>query len=428
MSMNMNIKEMNKAEFLRECGQDVQPLVSERERIERAVFRRVQEAFRLERVQQSDFMGSTGYGYGDMGRDKLGRVFARAMESEDAIVRPHIMSGTHALSIALSATLKPGDTLLSVTGTPYDTIHSVIGITSHPSSLMSSGVSYDEIPLLNDSDGGGIDYASLGDCAARFNSQHDKHGRLMIYAQRSRGYAHRRSLMPDEFATLAEYAHNIDKNIIVMVDNCYGEFVCEHEPTYYGADLMAGSLIKNPGGGLAPSGGYIAGRVDLVEQASQRLSAPGIGREIGSYEPGYRLFYQGLYLAPHIVSQALHNATLLARAFQKLGMAVSPAWDAQRGDIVQSIRLGSLRLVEAFCAAVQASSPVDAFATPLAWDMPGYADKVVMAAGTFVSGSSIEFSADAPAREPYDVYFQGGLTAQQGYIFLENFLGNASLS
>jgi len=251
----------------------------------------------------------------------------------------------------------------------------------------------------------------------------------MVYAQRSRGYSTRRSILPDELGRLSEFVHSLNKDIIVMVDNCYGEFVCEHEPPYFGVDLIAGSLIKNPGGGLAPTGGYIAGRADLVELASQRLTAPGIGREIGSYEPGLRLFYQGLYLAPHIVSEAMKGVILIAHAFERLGFHVSPAWDEsikKRSDIVQSIRLGKPELVEAFCVAVQASSPVDSFVTPESWTMPGYADKVIMAAGTFVSGSSIEFSADAPLREPYDVFMQGGLTSQQGHIFLEHFLNSVS--
>ncbi|MDR2506221.1 MAG: methionine gamma-lyase family protein, partial [Oscillospiraceae bacterium] len=308
---------MKTEEYLDFCTAELAPVFRRFEAVERVVFRRVQEAFRRERVQQSDFMGSTGYGYGDVGRDKLGRVFARAFECEDALVRPQIMSGTHAISTALFGLLRHGDTMLCVSGEPYDTLKSAI------SAFPQFGIHYEQTELIHS----GLDYESIKNRLAAGDVK-------MVYAQRSRGYASRRSLLPDELGRLAQLAHGIDKNIIVMVDNCYGEFVLEHEPTYYGADVIAGSLIKNAGGGLAPTGGYIAGKREYVETAAERLTVPGIGREIGSYEAGLRLFYQGLFIAPHTVCEALKNAALIALALYGKGYRVSPAADEARTCIV----------------------------------------------------------------------------------------------
>ncbi|MDR1570037.1 MAG: methionine gamma-lyase family protein [Oscillospiraceae bacterium] len=386
------------------------PYFAERDRIERIAFRRVQRAFSEERVQTSDFAPSTGYGYNDMGRDKLDRVFARALECEDAIVRPQIVSGTHALAAALFGLLRPGDILIAATGKPYDTLDGVIGYAvEHQGSLRAHGIGYKQIEL--DADGA----PDLPAIRAAITD-----GARVVAVQRSRGYAARPSLMPEQIDEIANEAHALRADAIVLVDNCYGEFTREHEPLR--ADLLVGSLIKNPGGGLAPTGGYIAGRADLVERVADRLTSPGIGREVGSYAGGYRLFYQGLYAAPHAVAQASRIGILTARVFEMLGYETNPRSDAPRGDIVQAVRLRSEQRVKSLCRAVQEASPVDAFAVPESWDMPGYSDQVIMAAGTFVSGASIELSADAPMRPPYDVYIQGGLTLAHGRIMLENAL------
>jgi cystathionine beta-lyase family protein involved in aluminum resistance len=385
----------------------------ERERIEAACFRRVLDAFRRCRVSAADFTGSTGYGYNDRGRENLERVFAYALECEDALVRPQIVSGTHAISLALFGLLNNGDGILSVTGKPYDTLDAVIGIggrRANRGSLAASGVRYERVELLDsgEPDLEMIERALLADRNIR-----------VVYIQRSRGYAWRSSLSPDQIGEAASLAHSVDPSIIVMVDNCYGEFTREHEPSYSGADVLAGSLIKNAGGGLAPTGGYIAGRRDLVERVAERLTCPGIGREVGSYESGYRLYYQGLFAAPHAVCQACQAGIMTARAFGSLGFRVNPSWDDARNDIVQTVRLGDPSLVRRVCEAVQACSPVDSYAAPVPDDMPGYADPIIMAAGTFVSGSSIELSADAPMREPYDLFIQGGLTRAHARVMLE---------
>ena len=392
-----------------EC--DCSPVFARLDGVERAVFARVHTAFVAERVQTSDFAPSTGYGYGDIGRDKLDRVFARALECEDALVRPQIVSGTHALAVALFGLLKPGDSLLAATGKPYDTLDSVIGYAKpHPGSLKEYGVGYRQVELS----GGAPDIPAI---RAAIDSR-----TRVVAVQRSRGYASRPSLSPVQIGEIADAVHSINSNIVVLVDNCYGEFTRVHEPSYYGADALVGSLIKNPGGGLAPTGGYIAGRADAVERVAQRLTSPGIGREVGSYAGGYRLFYQGLYGAPHAVSQAMRVGALTARAFELAGYGVNPRYDAERDDIVQALRLGTPERVVAYCRAVQESSPVDAFAAPEPWDMPGYTDPVIMAAGTFISGASIELSADAPMRAPFDVYSQGGMTLAHGRLMLERAL------
>ncbi|MDR3085080.1 MAG: methionine gamma-lyase family protein [Christensenellaceae bacterium] len=371
---------------------------------EQSCFERVLNAFRECRVASRHFAPSTGYGYGDEGRETLEKLFAKALFAEDALVRPSIASGTHALALSLFGLLRPGDTLLSASGKPYDTLESVIGIGEAgkgQGSLAEYGIRYAQVDLKAD---GGIDMDAL-------HTALEQNPSIRVVAlQRSRGYAWRPSLSLTQIGQACKLVHKKSPHIIVLVDNCYGEFVEETEPTSVGADLIAGSLIKNPGGGLAPTGGYIAGRAALVERCAYRLTSPGIGREVGSYQAGYGPFYQGLFQAPHTVAQALKGAALFGMVFETLGFAVNPPPGAPRGDIIQAVEFGSAERLIAFCQAVQAASPVDSFAVPEPWAMPGYQDAVIMAAGSFVSGSSIELSADAPLRKPYIGYLQGALS------------------
>ncbi|MDD2648230.1 MAG: methionine gamma-lyase family protein [Eubacteriales bacterium] len=372
---------------------------------------RVLEVFSAEEVAARHFAPTTGYGYDDVGRDTLERIFARLFHADKAIVRPHIVSGTHALSLCLFGLLLPGDELLSATGRPYDTMQTVIGLTDDKvGTLAEMGVSYRETEMKD----GGIDVPSV------LASVNEKTKVVMV--QRSRGYAWRRSLVPSDIEPLARELKARFPKIILMVDNCYGEFICKNEPTDFGADVCVGSLIKNLGGGIAPTGGYLVGRADVIERIACRLTAPGIALEEGSYAASYRPFYQGLFMAPHTVSQALKTAVLAARTFEKLGMKTTPAYNETRGDIIQAIEMTKPERLVAFCQGIQMASPVDSMALPEPWDMPGYADKVIMAAGTFVSGASIELSADAPMREPYTAYMQGALTLAHGRIAIKKAL------
>lgn len=367
---------------------------------EQECFERVLLSMQAERVAVQHFAPTTGYGYDDIGRDTLERVFARVMQAEAALVRPQIVSGTHALAIALFGLLRPGERLLSAVGKPYDTLEQVIGIGGHSDgSLADWGVGYDEAALMAD---GTPDISGI---VAALTPQ-----TRCVLVQRSRGYDWRPSLTLAQIGEICDAVHANQPDAVVLVDNCYGEFTCAQEPTAVGADVIVGSLIKNPGGGLAPTGAYIAGKQRQVERIAARLTSPGIGAEVGSYAGSYQPFYQGLFLAPHTVSQALMGASLAARVFAQAGYAVSPAYDAQRCDIIQAIRFDEPSRLIAFCQAIQAAAPVDSFATPEPWDMPGYQHQVIMAAGTFVSGASIELSADAPIRPPYIAYLQGGLT------------------
>ena len=369
---------------------------------------RVLDAFQKHAVAVRHFAPSTGYGYGDAGRDTLEAIFAELFGTQAAIVRPQIASGTHALSLCLFGLLLPGDELLYVSGTPYDTLHGVIGTQGNGiGSLREMGVQYAQVEL---DAAGRIDLAAIR-AAMKPNTR-------VVAVQRSRGYSTRRSLTPPEIAPLAAMLHADYPNACLMVDNCYGEFVEQQEPTFYGADLCVGSLIKNPGGGLAPTGGYIVGSAELIERISYRLTAPSIGLEVGSYAASYQPFYQGLFLAPHVVAQALRTATLAAAIFTELGMPTTPAPDAPRTDIIQALTLGTPERLVAFCQGIQMASPVDSMALPEPWDMPGYQEQVIMAAGTFVSGASIELSADAPMREPHVAYLQGGLTYSHGKLAL----------
>lgn len=380
------------------------------DRNEEVCTRRVLAAFQKQQVAYRHFAPTTGYGYDDVGRDTLERIFADLFGTEAAIVRPQIASGTHAISLCLFGLTLPGDEILSATGMPYDTLEGIIGWDEKQTpvgSLKEMGVSYRQVELTAQ---GEIDV----DAVERAITPKTR----LVIAQRSRGYAWRPSLMPEAFQSLADMLHTRHPGVRLMVDNCYGEFVCEREPSHYGADVCVGSLIKNPGGGLAPTGGYIAGRADAIERISYRLTAPGIGLEVGSYAASYQPFYQGLFMAPHTVAQALKTACLAAQVFEDLGMVTTPPAASKRADIIQAIQMKTPERLVAFCQGIQMASPIDSMALPEPWDMPGYQDQVVMAAGTFVSGASIELSADAPMREPYTAYLQGGLTYAHGRIAL----------
>ncbi|MBE0601755.1 MAG: methionine gamma-lyase family protein [Firmicutes bacterium] len=368
---------------------------------------RVLWQFQSHQVAARHFSHTTGYGYGDIGRDTLEAIYADLFASEAAIVRPQIASGTHALSLALFGLLLPGDELLSVTGKPYDTLDGVIGI-SEPGigSLREMGVQYSQIEMTDD----GLDLEAIAN-AIKPNTK-------VVYVQRSRGYALRKPLMPKDFAPLKALLESAASGAYLVVDNCYGEFTQTQEPTHYGADVCVGSLIKNPGGGLAPTGGYIAGTQQAIDRIACRLTAPSVGLEVGSYAAGYQPFYQGLFMAPHVVAQALKVAVLAAAVFDSLGMSTTPGIDDKRSDIIQALELGTPQRLIAFCRGIQAASPVDSMAKPEPWAMPGYPDQVIMAAGTFVSGASIELSADAPLRKPYTVYLQGGLSYSHGKLAL----------
>lgn len=366
---------------------------------------KVQKAFIENHISENHFVSSTGYGYGDRGRDTLDKVWADIFCAEDALVRHNFTCGTHTLATALFGILRPNDKMLCVTGTPYDTIHNVIGISGeNMGSLKDFGVEYSEVPLKNER----LDFEAIE--AAVDDSV------TMVYIQRSRGYELRPSLSVDEIGKVCEIAKKKNKNVIVMVDNCYGEFVEKKEPTQVGADLIAGSLIKNAGGGIATTGGYIAGRKDLVEKCAYRLTTPGLGKEVGATLGMNRELYMGLFYAPHTVGEALKSAVYISALFENFGYSVTPKHNETRHDIVQSLGLENAESLVAFCQGIQSGSPIDSFVSPEPWDMPGYDSKVVMAAGAFTLGSSIELSADAPIREPYYAWIQGGLNFHSAKI------------
>lgn len=355
-------------------------------------------AFTDNHVGGNHLVGTTGYGMDDAGREKLAQVFAQVTGSEAALFRSSFMSGTHTLTVALFGVLRPGDRMVSAAGRPYDTLQGVIGIDgTHYGSLIDFGIEYDEVELLCD---GTPDLAGIAEKCK---------GAKMCYIQRSRGYAARPTLSLDQIEAISKAAKAVQPDIIVMVDNCYGEFVHKQEPTQRGADLMAGSLIKNPGGGIAPTGGYIAGRADLVELCAHRLTAPGVGAEIGCTLDTLRDLYLGLYYAPGVVCEALKTSVYASALFEVLGYAATPKYTEDRNDIITSVETGSPEGMQALCGGVQQGSPVDSFAAPIPSDMPGYEDPVIMAAGAFTMGSSIELSADGPVRAPYTVYMQGGI-------------------
>ena len=359
------------------------------------VIKAMQEA----RVSDIHFAATTGYGYNDLGRDTLEEVYAKAFHGEDALVRPQLISGTHALTVALSGNLRPGDEILSPVGKPYDTLEGVIGIRECPGSLKEYGVSYRQVDLLPNGD---FDYDNI----RKAINEKTK----LVEIQRSKGYDTRPTLSVQKIGELIAFIKEIKPDVICMVDNCYGEFVETMEPTDVGADMIVGSLIKNPGGGLAPIGGYIVGTRECVERAAYRLTAPGLGKEVGATLGVSQSLYQGLFLAPTVVAGALKGAIFAANVYEKLGFDVVPNSTESRHDIIQAITFGTAEGVIKFCEGIQAAAPVDSFVTPEPWAMPGYDSDVIMAAGAFVQGSSIELSADAPIKPPYAVYFQGGLT------------------
>ena len=361
------------------------------------------------RLAEDCLYGSTGYGYNDRGREVLESIYAAVFKCEDALVRPLIACGTHALSIALAGNLRPGDELLYISGKPYDTLEKVIGIVPSKGSLAEYGVTYNQVDLTKD---GHFDYEGIR------NAVNEK--TRIIGIQRSRGYSVRPSLTVDEIEDVIKLIREIKEDVIVMVDNCYGEFVEEREPSEVGADLIVGSLIKNPGGGLAPIGGYIAGKAEYVENAAIRLTSPGLGKEVGATINTNLPMLQGLFIAPSVTASACKGAIFASACYEKLNYKVSPGPREKRTDIIQSVTLGSADAVCAFARGIQGAAPVDSFVIPEPTDMPGYTDPVIMAAGTFIQGASIELSADAPMREPYAVYFQGGLTYPQAKLGILN--------
>lgn len=358
-------------------------------------------AMQKNRLSEAHFAGSSGYGYTDEGRDALERIYADVFHTEDALVRSQITCGTHALCVAMFGNLRPGDEILAIAGKPYDTLDEIIGIRESRGSLAEYGVTYAQVDLLPD---GSFDFEGIK------NAINDR--TKLIEIQRSKGYAVRPTLSVEQIGEAIRYVKSIREDIICLVDNCYGEFVQAKEPSDYGADLVVGSLIKNPGGGLAPIGGYICGKKEYVENASFRLTTPGLGKEVGASLNNTKAFTQGLFMAPAVTASALKGAIFAANIYERLGFQSVPNMTEDRYDIIQAVELGTPERVIAFCEGIQAAAPVDSYVTPVPWDMPGYDAPVIMAAGAFVSGSSIELSADAPMREPYAVYFQGGLTYQ----------------
>ncbi|GFI47268.1 hypothetical protein IMSAGC019_02592 [Lachnospiraceae bacterium] len=366
---------------------------------------KVINAMQKNRVSEACLHGTTGYGYNDLGRETLEKVYADIFHTEDALVRPQITCGTHALALALMSNLRPGDELLSPVGKPYDTLEEVIGIRPSVGSLREYGISYRQVDLLP---GGGFDYEGI----RRAVNEKTK----LATIQRSKGYQTRPTLSVNEIGQLISFIKSLKPDVICMVDNCYGEFTERREPSDVGADLVAGSLIKNPGGGLAPIGGYLAGKRECIENAAFRLTSPGLGREVGATLQALGAFYQGLFLAPSVTANALKAAIFAANLYEGLGFPVIPDGKEPRHDIIQAVTFGKPEGVVAFCEGIQQAAPVDGYVTPEPWDMPGYDAPVIMAAGAFVSGSSIELSADGPIKPPYVVYFQGGLTWQHGKL------------
>lgn len=370
--------------------------------------KKVLDAFHKENISENDLNGTSGYGYNDTGRDKIERIFSYVLDSEDALVRTQIISGTHAISTALFAILRPGDTLLAISGTPYDTLHEVIGIKPNNSSLISYGIKYKEVNLIDND----FDYDKI--------REELKSSIKAIHIQRSRGYSLRDSLTIDKLEKVIKFIKNINKDVIIFVDNCYCEFVETTTPTFVGADLMAGSLIKNLGGGIARNGGYIAGRHDLIELCADRLNVPGEGREVGPSGQANREFLQGIYFAPNVVSSALKTSILTSKVLEKLDFEVNPKYNDKRADIVQLIYFKNEKNIIKYAEGMQASGAIDANVLPIPSNMPGYDDKIIMASASFVQGSSIEISCDGPLKEPYVLFQQGALTYDYGKIALIN--------
>lgn len=393
-------------ELINEAEREISPQFAHIDEIAEINQLKVMKAFADNRVSEAHLMPSTGYGYDDLGRDTLDKVFAQVFDAEDALVRHNFVNGTHTIATALYAVLRPGDTLLAATGKPYDTLEEAIGISGDGGrgSLKDFGISYMQSDLTAE---GLPDFENLKKILSENKIK-------AVEIQRSKGYADRPTYSAEYIGEIVSFIKNISPDTICIVDNCYGEFVDDKEPTAYGADLIVGSLIKNPGGGLALTGGYIAGKKEYIDLCAYRLTSVGIGKECGASVGMTRSMYQGFFLAPHVTAQAVKTAVLCAAAFKKLGYETDPAPDAVRHDIIQSVKLESAEKLKAFCAGIQKGAPVDSFVTPEPWDMPGYQDQVIMAAGAFVQGASIELSADGPVKPPYLVFMQGGLTYESG--------------
>ena len=392
-------------ELSKETQKDIEPILKKIEEICEYNSLKVLKAFQNNNISDMHFNQTTGYGYGDVGRDTCEKVFAEVLGAEDSLVRGQFISGTHALTVALFAFLRPGDTMLSITGKPYDTLDEVIGITENPSSLKSFGVNFEKIDLINND----FDYNAIEE---RLKKDKVK----LIEIQRSKGYSTRKSIKLDDLEKVIKHIRKFDKDVIIMIDNCYCEFVNTKEPLEVGADVIVGSLIKNLGGGIAPNGAYIAGRKDLVNLAAERLTAPGEGKEVGPSLGITKSIFQGLFMAPSVVASSLKTAVFASRMLEKLGYDVEPRFDEERADIVQNINFNDETKLIKFCQGIQMGSPIDSNSIPEPWDMPGYTDKVIMAAGAFTQGSSIELSCDGPIRPPYTAFMQGGLTYEYGKL------------
>lgn len=392
-------------ELSKKIEKDLDPIFKEVEEIEECNSLKVLSAFQKYNLSEMHFNGTTGYGYGDIGRDTIESIFADIFKAEDSLVRTLFISGTHAISTLLFGILRPNDTLISISGKPYDTLDEVIGIVENKSSLQSYGVKYEQIELVNDD----FDYKAIEERVKKGNIK-------LIEIQRSRGYSTRKTIDLEKVEKVIKLIKDIDRNIIVMIDNCYCEFVTKKEPIEVGADVVVGSLIKNLGGGIAPNGGYIAGRKDIVELAAERLTAPGLGKEVGPSLGINKQILQGLFFAPQVVASSLKTAIFASRMLEELGYNVEPKFNDKRADIVQTIEFNDREKLIKFCQGIQAASPVDSNSVPMPWDMPGYTDQVIMAAGAFTQGSSIELSCDGPIRPPYTAFLQGGLTYGYGKL------------
>ncbi|MBE6054500.1 MAG: methionine gamma-lyase family protein [Clostridium sartagoforme] len=415
MKSALNIKD-NTFELYKKALKDVEEVFNSYDEIREYNQLKVLRAFQEERISESHFTNSSGYGYDDIGRDSLDKVYARVFNTESALVRPHFVNGTHAIGCALMGNLRTGDTMVCISGAPYDTLHNIIGISGKENigSLREYGVKYKQVDLKN----GKFDLDKIKEVLINDNTI------KLIHIQRSTGYGWRNSFLVSELAEVIKFVKDIRNDVIVFVDNCYGEFIDYVEPTDVGADLIAGSLIKNIGGGIAPTGGYIAGKSMYVEQAAYRLTTPGIGGECGSTFGVVRQLYQGLFLAPHIAMEAVKGAVFCSRIMELAGFEVLPKYNEKRSDIIQAIKFGNKENLIQFCKGIQKGSPVDSFVECEPWAMPGYNDEVIMAAGAFIQGSSIELSADAPIREPYIAYLQGGLTFDHAKIGIMISLNN----
>ena len=404
MYKEFGIKE-NIIELSKKVEKDLVSIFKEVEEVEEYNSLKVLSAFQKYNLSEMHFNGTTGYGYGDIGRDTIENIYAEIFKAEDSLVRTQFISGTHAISTLLFGILRPNDTLISISGKPYDTLDEVIGIVENKSSLQSYGVKYEQIELINDD----FDYKVIEERVKKGNIK-------LIEIQRSRGYSTRKTIDLEKVEKVIKLIKAIDKNVIVMIDNCYCEFVTKKEPIEVGADVVVGSLIKNLGGGIAPNGGYIAGRKDIVELAAERLTAPGLGKEVGPSLGINKQILQGLFLAPQVVASAVKTAIFASKMLEELGYNVEPKFNDKRADIVQTIEFNDREKLIRFCQGIQAASPIDSNSVPMPWDMPGYTDQVIMAAGAFTQGSSIELSCDGPIRPPYIAFLQGGLTYGYGKL------------